>query len=554
MENLNIKSNFNNSSDQNQNINLEQIYWSIFKNKSLVLISILAGIFVSSFYTFTRKKIWEGDFQIVLAKENSNLTPSSPFNFNLIDNNTSLKTEVEILKSPSVLMPVFEFVKNKKITQSKNYKEWRYSSWVNSSLKVNLIKGTSVLNLSYKDSNKDLIIPTLDLISSLYQEYSYSDKSKEIENGILYLKDQILIYNEKSKNSRFKAQEFAVSQKLGEFYSEENIDGLGDFKINVERTRIQASDDIKRIDSLLKQLKFNEKDKDSFLYLARLIPEVKKTGVPQAIQEIDFLIANGKRKYVAKDKKILELNDQRERMINLLQEQTYRLLEAERQNASANLESSLRPEGVISKYKELLRKAKIDERTLLQLESELRALTLEQAKRQTPWDLITTPTLEQSPVFPRNKRNILIGFLLGLFSGTVLVFFKEYLIGLIYTEIEIRELLNCNVENFSNYSEKELLEMTRLLSNSSILQTNANEIGLLKLGNIDESIFQKFYELLQKLLKSKKIILYTELTSLEKNDVNLIVTSLGKVSRNEIKSLLKIKNLQEINFDNCILI
>ena len=551
MKNQEMINNSNEFYEDNQNINLTQLYFSIFKNKKIVLISIIIGFVLSSLYTFTRKKIWEGEFQIVLAKEQENLFPTSKLDF--LEKNT-LKTEVEILKSPSVLMPVFQFVKNKKISQSNDFEEWRYSNWVNSSLKVNLIKGTSVLNLSYKDSKKDLIIPTLNLISSIYQEYSYSDKSREIENGIVYLEDQITLYNQKSKNSRVEAQDFAISEKLGEYYSENNVKGLGNFMINVEKTRIQASDDIRRIDSLLNQLKLNENDKDSLMYLTRSIPELEKTGLPQAIQDLDILLNNTKGKYLIKDIKIKDLLDQRDRMINLLIEQTYGFLKAQRLMAKANLEASLRPEGVITKYKELLRKAKIDEETSLQLEAKLRALTLEQAKRQTPWDLITKPTLNPSPVFPRNKRNILIGILLGLFSGIMFSLIKEHLTGLIYTEIELKELFNCNVEDFSRFYGKERMAIMRLLSNSYLIPKAVSNIGLIKLGNVNEDLFQEFYELLANSLKSKNIIIYDEVTSLENDYANFIVTSLGKISRHEINTLIKIKNLKVINFDAVILI
>ena len=46
-----------------------------------------------------------------------------------------------------------------------------FSNWRKGNLKVELEKDT-ILNISYKDNNKDLIIPVLEKISSAYQEYS----------------------------------------------------------------------------------------------------------------------------------------------------------------------------------------------------------------------------------------------------------------------------------------------------------------------------------------------------------------------------------------------
>ena len=85
--------------------------------------------------------------------------------------NSNINTEVEILKSPSVLMPVFEFVKSNK----KNKSNFTFDRWADN-LEIKLIKRTSVLEINYLDKNKELIIPVLDKISKLYQEYSKNQK------------------------------------------------------------------------------------------------------------------------------------------------------------------------------------------------------------------------------------------------------------------------------------------------------------------------------------------------------------------------------------------
>ena len=69
---------------------------------------------------FTSKKVWQGEFQIVLESNSKEL----PINIDsgladlaglgLQGKNDTLRTEVGILKSPSVLLEVFEFIKNKK--------------------------------------------------------------------------------------------------------------------------------------------------------------------------------------------------------------------------------------------------------------------------------------------------------------------------------------------------------------------------------------------------------------------------------------------------------
>ena len=117
-----------------------------------------------------------------------------------IGQSSTLKTEVEILKSPSVLLPVFKYVKQNKKELSQVDEKWKYSTWLKS-LKVELELGTSVLNLKYKDSEKDLIIPVLNKISKAYQKYSDKDRIKSLNNGINYLTKQVDLYKNKSKDS-----------------------------------------------------------------------------------------------------------------------------------------------------------------------------------------------------------------------------------------------------------------------------------------------------------------------------------------------------------------
>ena len=102
---------------------LNKLYKSIIRNKKIIGYFTGVSILISGIFAFSQKLIWQGEFQIVLsesdAKNSSNLAQSllmnsSLFQGNLNFNNKALKTDIEILKSPSVLMPVYNFVKSNK--------------------------------------------------------------------------------------------------------------------------------------------------------------------------------------------------------------------------------------------------------------------------------------------------------------------------------------------------------------------------------------------------------------------------------------------------------
>ena len=64
---------------------------------------------------------------------------------------------------------------------------------------IKLIKGTSVLTLSYRDHNKNLIIPVLEKISKKYQLYSRTKNQSEITNGLNYLENKLMFIKQKVK-------------------------------------------------------------------------------------------------------------------------------------------------------------------------------------------------------------------------------------------------------------------------------------------------------------------------------------------------------------------
>ena len=104
-------------------IDLRQIFGALLRRKTLIAKITAASVLFAGLYAYTRKPVWEGQFEIVLASARSassqaKLPAPKQSSFGQSDRasgiNNQLGTEVEILESPSVLKPVFDFVKQKK--------------------------------------------------------------------------------------------------------------------------------------------------------------------------------------------------------------------------------------------------------------------------------------------------------------------------------------------------------------------------------------------------------------------------------------------------------
>ena len=229
-KNSQFQDNYYEKNNDNE-IDFENIFSFVLRNKFFISSFGFISFFITCLYAFSLKHIWEGQFQIVLNSENeskiSSLNPALR-NFIGADNkNNNLSTQVGILQSQSVLMPIYDLVneKNKKdiIDQIPFYK------WKNN-LDVELQSGTSILNIAYRDTNKEIILPALKKMSSIYQDYSGRMKRKKENLTQKYLTNQIDLFREKSANSIKAAQNYAIDQNMI-YFSNENLSNSSLIKV-----------------------------------------------------------------------------------------------------------------------------------------------------------------------------------------------------------------------------------------------------------------------------------------------------------------------------------
>ena len=213
-ENLNSKTeNHRIMGETNDEIDLRSIYNFLLRNKALIGLSSIIISISGILYSFTLQKVWEGQFQIVLNKKDQALDQTSLSNIRFfVGKNNNLNTQVEILKSPSLLMPVFELAKSQKDQPHNKYSS--FSRWKRNNLKIQLEENTSILNISYKNKDKKTIIPILKKISTSYQQYSGRNKRRREELTNNLLNEQISVFKKKSANSLRSAQEYAIDQDL----------------------------------------------------------------------------------------------------------------------------------------------------------------------------------------------------------------------------------------------------------------------------------------------------------------------------------------------------
>ena len=145
------------------------------------------------------------------------------------------------------------------------------------------------------------------------------------------------------------------------------MDGEIPNSINIEAIRLEASEKIKNINFQLKTLEEIGDDPEILLNLVRSIPELVEQGLPQKYDDLTAKLLYQKSVFTDEDKSIKDLKREKEFIIQLFKERSKSYLEASKISAEAMLAEAERPEGVLIKYKELLREAFRDKKTLEEL-------------------------------------------------------------------------------------------------------------------------------------------------------------------------------------------
>ena len=532
-------------------IDLNQILNILKRNKKFIANIASIGLILGGFIAFTTKNTWKGDFQIVLEQDNkemplAGLNPSLAGLAGLGKESNKLKTEVEILKSPSVLMEIFQYVKEKKIYNNKKYEKLRFRKWMED-LNIQLADRTTILNISYKDKDKDLILPVLNKISSKYQQYSGRERVRNFELGIEYFKNQLEIYKEKSKKSMLKADNYASEQRLSlvldKFFENQSMP----FVLDVEEIRLKANAELKFVNQMLEMLKNNEDDITTIYYIAERLNVFKDNTLIEKLEEINVELSYLRSRYYETDESIKMKNDEKDIILKLLSKQIKGILLSKEEEAKSQLIEAKRPGGVEIKYKQLLYESARDMATLQKLEKNYSKLSLEKARYQDPWELITNPTLDPDPVSPKKARILIFGLLGGLFLGSSIAVFKEKRENKIYTSLEFETLSKMSlIAEIDPLDKKNLDEVLTLLI-SNILESEESDIAVLKVGNIENVVINLMQEYFDANSKRRKVSIIENIKEIHKYPSVIVLTQLGITKRNEIIDLRKKINLQNKN-------
>ena len=331
-----------------------------------------------------------------------------------------------------------------------------------------------------------------------------------------------------------------MSQDLTILQGEANIDSEIPNTLNIEAIRIKNKNEIRQIDILLKQL--NEiDDAKEFMYIVTSIPELGQSEMQQRLKDIETNLAFKRFVYKENDESIINIKKERNILRGIFKDQAIKFLQAKKTNALSQLKATERPEGVIFKYKQLIRAAKKDKLTLDKLETQYRSLLLTEARIEDPWELITTPSILPLPVAPIKKKIVSIYFLIGLFISSLIIFIYEKRKNVIFNFSYINKLGLNNLKfscELSLNEESSIQDNLFLLSQYGFVKSSLNT-ALLIIGDIEKKDIILIEKNINKDFPKNKINIFKEFNELIKYKELIIITGAGITRKDEIEKFIK---------------
>ncbi len=505
-------------------------YLPISLGSSLVFIlSIIISLFIP--------KTWEGEFQIVLSNEKQNKLFSSnklisSFKNSLLDND--IKTQIKILESPSVLMPIFNFVKEEKLKKGYDTNSWRFKKWSEDHLNIQLEKGTKILNISYIDKDQNIILPALKRISETYQRYTDKQSKLNASKAISYLNKEIETYEEKNKISQRNLVTHSLKYDL-------EIPEILERRIN-PRSEIERSElvsEIKSIKSQINTIKDLENEMEILKFTSLLSNELKDEGIKERVSEIENSLKVldqksliYKEKFFNNDRNFLNKN------IIQLKQELIDSLNAKASILNDKLSAINSPQEILIKQRELALKARLELETIEKLQSDRRALALKESENLSPWELITNPTLSDNPIKPSKKRFSITGGSIGLIVFSIICFLKERISGFIYEE----EIISKKIKAKLLYKFKNTTPNLNELFFKSVLKNPEEKnrsTALIKVGDLEKNQLKIFESYLKKQNEIISILDNGNYINIDNYDQLIIVSSIGKVKEKQLSEIMR---------------
>ncbi|MEO1210823.1 MAG: polysaccharide biosynthesis tyrosine autokinase [Cyanobacteria bacterium J06638_20] len=424
-------------------------------------------------WTLTRTPVYRGSFQLLVEP----ITESDPSRQLLQDeaivggSSFDYATQLEVLRSPARLNPILDELQEA-------YPDFTYGELL-TNLQISRLRDTKVLAVSYEGQDPERIQTVLDALSQSFLDYSFEQRQVNLRQGISFVDEQLPELRERVDTLQSRLERFRQEYSLLD--PETRGGELSGFISGVEQQRQETQTALVEARSLYTNLQrqLGLSDRDALL-ASTLSESPRYQSLLNQLREVETEIATESARFQPDSPNVVVLQDRRNSLLPLLDAEAERLsqnvvggsasaangnltptalelsreliqtanqvrqLEA-RNEALAGVEQRLKEEFAIvpalsRQYTELQRELSVATDSLNRFLATRETLQIEAAQNSIPWELIAAPNVSGSPISPNVPRNLMLGAIAGLVTGSVAAILVDKLDRVVHTVDELKAL------------------------------------------------------------------------------------------------------------------
>ncbi len=450
--------------------------WSALARHKFAASAVALTLFVASIIlSLGKTPTYQSDSLILIENQVSvpvtgeNPTPAA----NNKESENDLSTEIEILKSPSLLAKALKNLDPK-------YQVYSVQEMA-TNLSLRQVGNANVLMVSYNDTDPERNRAIVAALVSTYVAYSKESKRSPVTNAIRFIEEQL-------PDARKKLNDASVA--ITAFRKQNNVDdpdssaaaavkSQTDLQQQLQVAEIALRETRQTYQQLLKQVTASGQNPNTVLTDAILSQDTTYQKLVTQLRESEAQYALAQTQFLPSHPRVQELKANVEEIQALLQAQIKRVLGGRQSRAAGqsvpsgatqqalsqklletqttltaqtvqvdglrkaeleagnNVQKRLAPQQI---YKDLQRQYEASAQVVNNFLTKLNELRVREAQETSSWKILEPPYLPTEPISPNLKRDTLVGAVISLLAGVGIAMLLEKLDRRLKRVQEVKEL------------------------------------------------------------------------------------------------------------------
>ncbi len=434
--------------------------WQILTRRWLPATLISAGVFlVLGYRTLNKTTLYTSDSLILVADEVSvPVLPSQDGNSQTRDQVRNLSTDIEILKSPVLLSKAIRKLSPSYQTLSINQ--------IASNLTLRQPLQTNVLSLSYQDTDRVRAKVVLEALVKTYLDYSQESRRSPLTNSIRLIEEKLPEAKKQLEQSSLALNSFRVKYELTD--AEKSATLAFQNKQELTRRAIEAevtlNQTVQQYTALKKQMSKAGQNPETSIIDSVLSQDQGYQLLLTQQAQIELQYAQESLRFTSKHPIIIDLQERRAKIKQLLQEQAQKVIGSRQSQAAAqNISSGAIGQELAAQllktqlsletqktqlqdlrrlateatqdfqktvqleqeYRELENQYKFNAQAVADFSTKLRELRIQEAQDISKWKVIEWPEVPSTSSSPSVIKSLIPAGIASLIAGAAVAYLLE---------------------------------------------------------------------------------------------------------------------------------